>query len=93
VSARAPLRKFGAVGPNASNLASGDTVTFLRGEHWQPTSVRVIRTYTDGDIVLESGPELNRTRFVTHESWEGTRWARGHGDDVVAALLLTRSAV
>jgi len=30
--------------------------------------------------------------FVLWEDQEGVTWARGHGDDVTAALLLARSA-
>lgn len=30
--------------------------------------------------------------FVLWEDQEGITWARGHGDDVTAALLLARSA-
>lgn len=76
-------------GPNASNLALGDEVTIIPIDS-DPRRAHVIFTLTNGDIGVESVE--SRERYFIHERAEGVTWARGHGDDVVAALLLTRSA-
>lgn len=78
-------------GPNASNLTVGDPVTMLFGGG-EPIDARVVRTFADGGITVECGPDRNRSRYMTHEILEGTKWARGHGPDVCAALLLTATA-
>lgn len=85
----------GATKMSTMKLRDGEPITGL------PVSGRTLmrplqlwvtagRAYEGGfGVAQQLGAE---PEFVLWEDGEGRTWLRGHGDDVAAALLLTRSA-
>lgn len=71
-------------------LAVGDMVTLADDEAFVPAEVAYIFGAGDAVVII---PSRSRTHCIIDARGEGTRWARGIGDDARATLLLTRSTM
>lgn len=70
-------------------MKEGDPVTALYPVRGRIQFEHARATYACGRLWAQT--DKGWVRPLDAES-EGIRWARGHGDDVLAALLLTRSS-